>query len=141
VAERSALVASLVGRRLFSRRSRYVKAYVLPYRSGIPICDWTISLEFRGARVRAFGYRDQRRIGRRRQDEVLVDHEDSQRGALADAGRLCLAFTRRTMPYIPAGPLRTGIFPITERGGPHLGRVRRLLLRRFDRGRFEPGWR
>src|SRR4029077_16255516 len=75
------------------------------------------------------------------QDEVLVDHEDSQRGALADAGRLCLAFTRRTMTYIPAGPLRTGIFPITERGGPHWGRVRRLLLRRFDRGRFEPGWR
>jgi hypothetical protein len=59
-------------------------------------------------RVRAFGYRDQRRIGRRRQDEVLVDHEDSQRGTLAAPVDYGLAFMRRTMPYIPAGPLRTG---------------------------------
>lgn len=31
------------------------------------------------------------------------------------------------MPYIPAGPLRMGIFPITERSGLHWSRVSRLI--------------
>ena len=52
--------------------------------------------------VRAFGYGDKRRIGRRRQGEVLVDHEDSSGAPWRTPVDYGLAFTRRMMPYIPA---------------------------------------
>ena len=45
------------------------------------------------------------------------------------------------MPYIPAGPLRMGIFPITERSGLHWSRMKQANLRRSHCRGFELGWR